>query len=98
MLGTESLKKKNILHFCSKHAACKNILLDHFTVHIMESLTEKYYCTNVDVKIYGYFDIYKPSLSDYVNLEIFYQSFHRQNSFLYVIMSIAFSVIMKCIC
>ena len=71
----------------------------------MESHTEKYYCTNVDVKIYGYFDIYKPSLSDYVNLEIVYKSFHnkletfnRQNSFLFVIMSIAFSVIMKCIC
>ena len=37
-------------------------------VHIMESLKQKYYCTNVDVKIYGYFDIYKPLLSDYVNL------------------------------
>ena len=77
VLGTESLTK-NILHYCSKHAACKNNLLDQFTVHIMESLTEKYYCTNVDVKIYGYFDIYKPSLSDYVNLEIFYKSFHNK--------------------
>ena len=69
----------------------------------MESLTEKYYCTNVDVKIYGYFDIYKPSLSDYANLVIFYKGFHNKlkvsnDKILYVIMSIAFSVIMKCIC
>ena len=41
------------------------------------SVTEKYYCTNVDVKIYGYFDIYKPSLSDYANLVIFYKGFHN---------------------